>query len=215
MLYYGVGKHGPFLPMRCKRDVMYNLFTMINQSNWMSYENAQPKEQDFFAYDLELGRAFMSVGSTLHSFAFPFTLRVDEHARHAYAYWRCFSIDSAVASLAVSVLQGPTDPFANLSETVLGVAVDYFTDSNIDLNAVVDMLSYLSNLDDGYFRQDCDAEHENGHIHPANHIDLYHADRISLKFGLSEPLTMETLRGLVNKGEPAFYLRSMDASARS
>lgn len=228
---YGSRAFDYFSIMHDKRDVMVNELRMIKQSCWDVFDSFPPGSADYFAFDDKLGRAFICADSSIHSIAFPFHLEICQDVSMVTVRWGDLTVDTAAASLAISALMDNPEPFIDLEEAVLVASEESFTDTSIDCDEIVRMLSYLANTDDGYFRHDHDVEYKQklrGRIenrrddgllngqefdlaverrHPVNHIDMFYSDRVSVKLGLSARFSLEDLRKMISKESDAFQLK--------
>lgn len=111
-----------------------------------------------------------------------------------------------MASLVISVMENVSDPFIDLEQSVLSIAEEDYPVFQGDLDEITYMLSCLIEMDDGYFRHDHDTIHARGKMHPVNHIDIFHADRISVKVGVANAMPLKVIRQMVSKNEDSFFL---------
>lgn len=61
-------------------------------------------------------------------------------------------------------------------------------------------------FEEGYIRYDYDEEHENGDLHPLNHLDIFYSSKPTFKIGLRDRYQKDYLVNLVNRETNCIYL---------
>ena len=73
---------------------------------------------------------------------------------------------------------------------------------------VIAVLTELLLFDIGYIRYDYDEEHENGSLHPLNHLDINFDNQSTYKIGLHAPIDLLGLHSILDSKQPCWFLKS-------
>ena len=60
-------------------------------------------------------------------------------------------------------------------------------------NKIWNFFKEMYSLEYGYLRYDYDKEHENGKIHPLNHLDICYSNEVTFKIGLNKKISSEEM----------------------
>jgi hypothetical protein len=67
--------------------------------------------------------------------------------------------------------------------------------------------SYLLKYDLGYLRYDFDPEHEDGKIHPLNHLDICLDDSATYKIGLDREISFRDMKDILDLTTECWYFK--------
>ena len=82
---------------------------------------------------------------------------------------------------------------------------------DIDVNESENLYRVLTELlimEDGYIRYDYDPEHENGHLHPLHHYDIFYHSNNTFKIGLNKKCEFLNMLNLLNNSENRHYINN-------
>ena len=153
----------------------------------------------------KMSRIFIEEKDKIHSFHFPFVLKV-ENGKNILSF-NGFQITNATCSILAAV-------FAELSEDApLERILELYWDIASDLSVPSEeseihsqLITYLLSFEPGYLRFDHDEVLENELYHPQNHIDINYTSRATFKIGLMKPLDYKQLIEMINITTPCCYL---------
>ncbi|MEI2168032.1 hypothetical protein VWG24_09870 [Staphylococcus aureus] len=122
-------------------------------------------------------RLFFVIENKIFSFNFPFSVEVQEESNNLIIYDSITNLELNALNLTVLKLA--------FKETFFGKEIQGILDLDSELMQVIDsfetkpnkdevwqVLKNLQMFESGYLRYDYDEVHENGKLHPLNHIDI-------------------------------------------
>ena len=68
------------------------------------------------------------------------------------------------------------------------------------------LISHLLKYDLGYIRYDIDPEHENGRMHPLNHLDIYLDTAATYKIGLDKKIEFDDFKNILDITNECWYI---------
>ncbi|EPS4549119.1 hypothetical protein ACVEVU_002284 [Morganella morganii] len=117
------------------------------------------------------------------------------------------NVGGHVISILRNAISSTLDSSHSHEEVILSI-VDNFNLSFPEALLYYDTFTSLLANDHGYFRFDDDEEHENGHVHPRYHFDVFYKNTSSIKIGYDKYDTLDCFYSLVDKNIPKKYLAS-------
>lgn len=158
----------------------------------------------------KMSRIFIEEKDKIHSFHFPFVLKV-ENGRHILSF-NGFQITNATCSILSTV-------FAELSEDApLERILELYWDIASDLSVPSEeseihsqLITYLLSFEPGYLRFDHDEILEAQENHPQNHIDVNYTGGATFKLGLLKSLNYRQLIEIIDITTPCGYLSDYKA----
>lgn len=68
------------------------------------------------------------------------------------------------------------------------------------------LISHLLKYDLGYIRYDIDSEHENGRMHPLNHLDICLDTAATYKIGLDKKIEFDDFKNILDITNECWYI---------
>lgn len=150
-----------------------------------------------------MNRVFYITECKITSYNFPF--KIDKKLRKIYLDNYDIEIDNRFLSAIISIHNkvNSSTNYLELLEALIDVEKEYEVIDSYDCWVV---LRRLYEFDLGYFRYDFDEKHQNGKLHPLNHLDINLEEQAAFKIGLYEEYTIEKLVKLLDKKCDCLYL---------
>lgn len=170
-----------FSPIRSKFDSLRILLKTVK----LLLVNNQPGQTtgagEITLIISKMSRIFFISEGKIFSIAFPFFVTCTDGI-FALKSYNNFEINSKVSSEILSLLENSdiTDSNEILSfvEPIFDVC-----DTNPELWS---LFKSLMLHEDGYIRYDIDEAHQNKHLHPLNHFDVFYSNNVTFKLGLKD-----------------------------
>lgn len=150
----------------------------------------------------KMSRLFFFSENKHFSIAFPFIAKLNDDGALAFYSDSGFEINSKTLSEIAAVIDSRYD-FDN------GSFIDFydsFEESLVESPNFWIVFLKLMTFEEGYIRYDYDEEHENGDLHPLNHLDIFYSSKPTFKIGLRERYQKDYLVNLVNRETNCIYL---------
>lgn len=191
-----------FKPIRSKREVAELLMRSIKL---MLLNLPLPKEQHVGTIVLtvsHMSRLFYVSDLKVFSINFPFLAKEtdDGISFHSHAHPQ---IDSKVTSDILSLLSKDS---AFTSAEIWEFAEPISDACQID-DSLWGLLRDILLNEDGYIRYDHDKQHENGHFHPVNHLDIFYSSAATFKMGLDQRVDQAYLHDILDRETHCHYVR--------
>ncbi len=143
----------------------------------------------------KMSRLFFFSENKHFSIAFPFIAKLNDDGVLAFYNDSGFEISSKTLSEITAIIDSGYD-FDN------GSFIDFydsFEESLVESPNFWTVFLKLMTFEEGYIRYDYDEEHENGDLHPLNHLDIFYSSKPTFKIGLRDRYQKDYLVNLVNR----------------
>ena len=153
----------------------------------------------------KMSRVFICSQNQIHSFYYPFSIQMAEN--RGEIFFETAQISNVTCSALSSVLEDFSDD--GLVETLLEKYWDIVADLEIEepeKTLCGRLITFLLSFEPGYLRFDCDELHQNGDVHPREHLDINYSSGAAFKVGLEKHLTCEELIDILNTRTSCYYL---------
>ncbi|EKS7199372.1 hypothetical protein P7L84_08165 [Enterobacter ludwigii] len=150
----------------------------------------------------KMSRLFFFSENKHFSIAFPFIAKLNDDGVLAFYNDSGFEISSKTLSEITAIIDSGYD-FDN------GSFIDFydsFEESLVESPNFWTVFLKLMTFEEGYIRYDYDEEHENGDLHPLNHLDIFYSSKPTFKIGLRGRYQKDYLVNLVNRETNCVYL---------
>ncbi|EFE6984761.1 MULTISPECIES: hypothetical protein [Enterobacteriaceae] len=150
----------------------------------------------------KMSRLFFFSENKHFSIAFPFIAKLNDDGVLAFYNDSGFEISSKTLSEITAIIDSGYD-FDN------GSFIDFydsFEESLVESPNFWTVFLKLMTFEEGYIRYDYDEEHENGDLHPLNHLDIFYSSKPTFKIGLRGRYQKDYLVNLVNRETNCIYL---------
>lgn len=150
----------------------------------------------------KMSRLFFFSENKHFSIAFPFIAKLNDDGVLSFYNDSGFEISSKTLSEITTIIDSGYD-FDN------GSFIDFydsFEESLVESPNFWTVFLKLMTFEEGYIRYDYDEEHENGDLHPLNHLDIFYSSKPTFKIGLRGRYQKDYLVNLVNRETNCVYL---------
>lgn len=161
---------------------------------------AEPTESDSYwmVHISKMSRAFIRDGDIIHSFAFPFLIKIENDMFRV----SCIDdvVNSTISSMLSSVFEEVEDSsdVSRLKELYDALELDY-TSSAGEKAFAKQLITYLLSFEPAYIRVDHDEKRENKEKHPLDHLDVNYSNAGTFKLGLNRKVGIEDLISSMEK----------------
>lgn len=165
----------------------------------------EPERIRLIIYIDKMSRILISEADKIHSFHFPFALKV-ENGKYVLSF-NDFQITNATCSILSAIFDELSDEESveKILEQYWDIASDLSVPSE-ESEVYSHLITYLLSFESGYLRFDHDKVRLKGDYHPENHIDFNYTNSATFKFGLTKSIVCQELIDIISTTTPCFYL---------
>ncbi len=205
-------KMGKFLfeiaskPLRTKRELILLVLNTIRVID-ACVEVEEPKGKIVLKVD-HMNRLFYEVENKIFSVQFPFSIEIKEDDTfRIYDNQAGVDIDNKIISLLIGMFEKFDLKIITFEDffTELYQVADESKDieaedesNNIEAEVLWKLIKRMTLFDVGYLRYDYDKEHQNGNLHPLNHLDINYESSCTYKIGLKNKIELDQLMEVVD-----------------
>lgn len=190
-----------FKPIRTKKDVLVILLRVIKVMLIPNHLGSERGVGKIILHVEKMSRLFFISESKIFTINFPFFVHVADGGV-SFKTHACPEIDNKVTSEILGLLD--SDNVFESNEFVQ--FVDPVDDACVLNSRLWPILRDLLVYEDGYMRYDVDPVHQNGHLHPVHHIDVFYTSSATFKIGLRQPIDQEYLANILRQATDCYYL---------
>lgn len=139
----------------------------------------------------KMSRLFYSKDGKYFSIAFPFGTRIESGQVKELSTYSGKVLNNKAISAIIAILD--SEDFKRSPSLI-----DFFIEPGSIEIAGIELLEEIFQFEPSYLRYDCDADNENGKLHPLHHIDFNYSQYSTYKLGLHDIITMEYFVNLQN-----------------
>ncbi|MEK4870323.1 hypothetical protein [Niallia sp. FSL W8-1348] len=159
----------------------------------------------------KMKRLFFVIKNKIFSFNFPFNIEVKLEEENPIIY--DFSTDLELDALNLTVLKSAYEEIF-LENEIKGLLdldseliqiIDSF-ESKPNKDQIWQILKKLLIFEPGYLRFDFDELHENGKLHPLNHLDINYSSDGTFKIGIEHTINCNTFIDILDINSDSYYL---------
>ncbi len=197
-------------PIRTKQHVIMLMLEAI-----LLLKNADVLEKPSNNYIIlkvdKMKRLFFVIENKIFSFNFPFSVEVQEESNNLIIYDSITNLELNALNLTVLKLA--------FKETFFGKEIQGILDLDSELMQVIDsfetkpnkdevwqVLKNLQMFESGYLRYDYDEVHENGKLHPLNHIDINYTPHGIFKIGIKDTLDCNAFMDILDLNTDSYFI---------
>jgi len=163
-----------------------------------------------FLYVEKMSRLFIPENNDgqvrkIYSIVFPFSYNVEQNELSFTRIAINNSLNSCLKSIVASFDKALPDSINRIQDYCIEACMDNYY-SNILYEDVVTILTRLLIFDVGYVRYDYDEEHQNGRIHPLNHLDINYSNQSTYKIGLNQSLDILKFISILDGQKECWFL---------
>lgn len=199
-----------FAPIRDKKDIIRILINSLKYISSISPQKSLPAFNDkIILYINKMSRIFYVSDKKLFSIQLPFTIIDDVDGFDIIHKATDISINSKTTSFFLSVLERTYENDIETLDDFYTIFIEELEAFEIDFsenNSYWTVIKYLWTFEPGYLRYDIDQEHENGHIHPVNHLDIFYSNANTFKLGLQTEIDIDYFIDILNTSTNSKYI---------
>ena len=194
-------------PFRSKQEVILLLLYTIRT---FDVENDIPTNTKFKVTISinKMNRIFYILENKIFSVQFPFYVEVEgEKLTRIYDAKTGLDIDAILLSILIGIFEKTKND--NFSFEVFFDEVMYNENNllNVNVDQLWEIVKFISTYDLGYLRYDYDKKHQNGLLHPINHLDICLDTAVAYKIGLEKPLNYEVFKDILDITTNCYFLK--------
>lgn len=193
--------------VRDSLDNFWNILAIVETINSFPSTHVDTDEQgfDIAIYTKDLNRFLVRKADGYFSMANPFQV-IDSKEVISF---NCDQVEEIVSGRFIAImrnaLETARDKYFSHDDIALSLAQNFELSIEEAIN-YTDAFCSLISEDHGYFRFDDDTAHEDEHVHPRFHFDIFFKESASLKIGYKKQADLDCFLSLTNKRKPKKYL---------
>lgn len=192
-------------PIRNKQDSILILLETLKQLSYLPNDITNEKGKIIICID-KMSRVFYEIENKIFSITFPFSLESQENGYKIYDSITDLEINEKMISLLISIFAKK-----GVLDNSLEMAFDYIIElaNEYDYNNIDNIWKILFKLwymEEGYIRYDYDLIHENGKLHPVNHLDINYSSGCQYKIGLKRNIILDEFKSILDIKTDCAYL---------
>lgn len=155
----------------------------------------------------KMNRIFYVLEGKMFSMQFPFSIESDNDKNKIVIYDNITGtiINSLMLSFLMEAFEKMNRQEADFDTMFEIIMESEGNSSNFTTQNTWYLISYLLKYDLGYIRYDIDPEHENGKLHPLNHLDICLDTSATYKIGLNQQLKFDEFRDILDITTESWY----------
>lgn len=201
-------------PLRTREDAVKLLLYTIRSFD-VSNDLKEERIENVIITINKMNRIFYLLDGKIFSMQFPFCIEERKHKDITiYHNLTDTVINSMVLSSlieAFELMQQTALDFESIFELIMQYDIE---GENYSMQKMWSLLSYLLKFDLGYVRCDIDLAHENGRLHPLNHLDVCLDTSATYKIGLHGRIDFDSFKDLLDVTTNCWYLDKGKCPAR-
>jgi len=159
----------------------------------------------------KMSRLFFVLNNKFYSFKFPFNVEIVEEQNNPLIYDSTTGIEISGKNLAALrsafyelFIERDNQGILDLDSELLFIMESFEMKPNKDL--IWGILKKLLIFEPGYLRYDYDEIHENGKLHPLNHLDINYSNDITFKIGIKNKISSDIFIDILDLNTNSYYI---------
>lgn len=188
---------------------------LIEVSRWLNI--LKPKLLDELSTTIEDGdirviiyidkmsRIFIMENDKIHSFNFPFELKV-ENDKYIVVF-KNIIINNATCSILYAIFDDIFDceSIEKILEQYWNIAADFLISAE-EGGIYAELITHLLSFEPGYLRFDHDETRSHLEFHPQDHIDIGYSSGVTYKLGLRKRINVMEMIDVININTPCMFI---------
>lgn len=194
-------------PLRTREETILLLLYTIRMFDVSIFLTDERSEKVKISID-KMNRIFYLLEGKMFSMQFPFCIDDSSNQDNVIIYHNITGtvINPMVLSFLIEAFEKMNRKemdFETIFEIIMEPEVndDDFTTKEMWL-----LISHLLKYDLGYIRYDIDPEHENGRMHPLNHLDICLDTAATYKIGLDKKIEFDDFKNILDITNECWYI---------
>lgn len=194
-------------PLRSKQDVILLLLYTIRMFDVDEFILENTKVKVAISIN-KMNRIFYILENKIFSMQFPFCVEIqEEKITRIYDAKTGLDIDSMLVSTLIGIFEKNNKDNFSFDSFFDGIMCGENNLRNVDAEQLWEIVKVISTYDLGYIRYDYDEEHQNGLLHPTNHLDICLDTAATYKIGLEKSLNFEKFKDILDITTNCFFLK--------
>lgn len=194
-------------PLRSKQEVILLLLYTIRMFDVENDIPPNTKVKVTISIN-KMNRIFYILENKIFSVQFPFYVEVEgQKLTRIYDAKTGLDIDTILVSMLIGIFEKTKKDnfsFEGFFDEVMNNENNLL---NVNAEQLWEIVKFISTYDLGYLRYDYDKEHQNGLLHPINHLDVCLDTAAAYKIGLEKPLDYEVFKDILDITTNCFFLK--------
>lgn len=193
-------------PLRKREEAILLLLYTIRMFDINKYLPDNRNENVRISID-KMNRIFYLLEGKMFSMQFPFSIESDNDKNKIVIYDNVTGtiINSLVLSFLIEAFEKMNRQEADFDTMFEIIMEPEVNSSNFTIKNTWHLISYLLKYDLGYIRYDIDPEHENGKLHPLNHLDICLDTSATYKIGLNQQIEFDDFKDILDITTESWY----------
>lgn len=196
-------------PIREKKDI---LCLMLDTLGFLSYgSSCEQEEGNLFIKVDKMSRVFYQLDDKYFSITFPFVIEENQKQKGSYCIYDVME-DLQIDNKLISMMKGIIEKVDFTNCTIENLFESIWTDSydedisEKEIESCFNIIMRVLSSEFGYVRFDYDPIHENGNMHPLNHLDINYSGRCTYKLGLKNRIDIDEFIDILDIGTKCSYV---------
>jgi hypothetical protein len=179
-------------PLRTKKDFLVLLLDTVKLF-FVDDHIHENKGSVVIAID-KMSRVFYRIENKYFSIAFPFYLEQIEQEYRIYDNNSDVEIDNKMLSIITRIIHNFDFDEVSVEKIYDDFCRDICEEYEYSIiESAWKVMTRMLAMELGYIRYDMDEEHENGELHPLNHLDVNYSSNCTYKLGLHSKIEIDDL----------------------
>lgn len=194
-------------PLRTREEAVLLLLYTIRMFDAERFFEDERSEEVKISIN-KMNRIFYLLEGKIFSIQFPFCIDRNSNREKTKIYYNITGteINSIVLSFLIEVFEKMDQEDIDF-ETIFDLIMESEVNDNITMKERWLLILHLLKYDLGYIRYDNDPEHENGKMHPLNHLDVCLDTSASYKIGLDRKIDFDDLKNILDVTHECWFIR--------
>lgn len=194
-------------PLRTREEAILLLLYTIRMFDVSNYLTEERSEKIKISVD-KMNRIFYLFERKIFSMQFPFCIDDGSEKDNIIIYHNMTGmvINPRVLSFLIEAFEKmhrKEMDFETFFEIIMETDID---DNEFTTKEKWLLISHLLKYDLGYIRYDIDPEHENGRMHPLNHLDICFDNSVAYKIGLNKEIEFNDFKNILDITTECWYI---------
>ena len=192
-------------PLRTKRDLILLVLNTIRIIG-INVSTGEKKGKIVLKVDY-MNRLFYEIENKIFSIQFPFLIELkEENSFRVYDNYAGVEIDNKIISLLIGMFENYDSEIITFEDFFTELYQSADASEDVEAETLWILIKRMAIFDVGYLRYDHDKEHENGKMHPLNHLDINFESNSTYKIGLNDRMSLEEMIDIVDISSKCSFL---------
>lgn len=183
-------------------EIMFTIVRKIlDNSSTMELSNNYKSDIPYLKLDIDKqSRVYVYLSADkFYSLSFPFHVEVFSKDHVVSIRSNNVELTNKIISEALGIINDVE------KDSIFGTFEEMFVNSRYETDSSK-LLENMWQYEPGYIRYDYDPQHNNGKIHPLNHLDINYSKKGHYKLGLNQRIDPQTFEDIINSQTECYFL---------